>query len=421
VALAAGERTFEMKQIFCDLHVHIGRAGNNQPVKITASRDLTLSSILEEAALRKGIDVVGVIDGSSPAVQADLRKMLAAGDIYEIKGGGLRYKDRTTLLLGAEVETAGPSGGAAHFGIWMPDLVRMEEFTRFLEMNVTNVLLSSQRARCSALELQKITHELGGWFIVNHAFTPHKGLYGSCVGSLSEMLDPDLVTAIELGLSADTEMADRLQELARYTFVTNSDAHSTAKIAREYNLLEVEEASFEELGKAFLRTDNRKVLANYGLHPRLGKYHRTTCNVCGYAPKTYMFGHELICQTCKSTNMTLGVADRLEQIAQGAKTQNVSHRPPYYYQIPLEYIPKVGKKTIRRLLDAFGTEMNVLHTATEQQLKDVVGDGIASKIMAARTGKLNVQSGGAGVYGKIVDSKSSKISSRKVIVLGSST
>ena len=46
----------------CDLHVHIGRASNGQAVKITASRDLTFENIAREAAERKGIDVVGVVD-----------------------------------------------------------------------------------------------------------------------------------------------------------------------------------------------------------------------------------------------------------------------------------------------------------------------------------------------------------------------
>jgi uncharacterized protein (TIGR00375 family) len=391
-----------MMEIFCDLHVHIGRAGNGQSVKIAASRDLTLQSVLEEAALRKGIDVVGVIDGSSPAVQQDIRKLLATGDLYELKGGGLRYKDRTTLILGAEVETAGPSGGAAHFGIWLPDLKRMEEWTRFLKHHVTNVMLSSQRVRCSAHELQTFTRDLGGWFIVNHAFTPHKGLFGNCTATLSDMLDPDLVTAIELGLSADTAMADRVRELARYTYVTNSDAHSTGKIAREYNRVQVLEPTFAELTKAWLRQEERKVTANYGLHPLLGKYHRTTCPTCGYTPREYCFGELPLCPQCGTSRLVLGVADRLEQIADQPVPGHVQHRPPYYYQIPLEYIPKIGAKTMAKLLDAFGTEMNVIHNASLQQLSDVVGPDIAGKILAARNGNLTIQTGGAGIYGKII-------------------
>jgi len=48
---------------------------------------------------------------------------------------------------------------------------------------------------------------------------------------------------IELGLSADTDYADRIAELARRTFLSNSDAHSPRcnKLAREFNQMELKE------------------------------------------------------------------------------------------------------------------------------------------------------------------------------------
>ncbi len=83
------------------------------------------------------------------------------------------------------------------------------------------------------------------------------------------------IPAIELGLSADTEIADKLKELAKYTFLTNSDAHSLPKIGREYNIIELEEANFKEILLALQRKDGRSITANYGLDPKLGRYHRT--------------------------------------------------------------------------------------------------------------------------------------------------
>ncbi|UOF89902.1 endonuclease Q family protein [Fodinisporobacter ferrooxydans] len=395
------ENKGSQNRYFCDLHVHVGRAGNNQPVKITASKDLTLQAILEEAAHRKGIDIIGVIDGSSPAVQEDLQVLLQQGDLYELAGGGLRYKDRTTLFLGAEVETAGPAGGAAHFGIWMPSLPVMKEFSRFLKTQVSNVLLSSQRARCQAYELQQMAQELGGWFIVNHAFTPHKGMYGNCVTAMAEMVDPALVTAIELGLSADTQMADRIQELHELPFVSNSDAHSTAKIAREYNVVELQEPTFDDLTKALQNQEGRKIIANYGLHPLLGKYHRTSCYACGFIPSEFRSA-AIACDKCGSANMIQGVADRLEMIADLSQSRSPEFRPPYFYQIPLEYIPKVGKKTLEKLLDAFGTEMSVIHQASFEELAAVIGTQVAQRIVDARMGQVDIQTGGAGVYGKVL-------------------
>src|SRR5699024_10601815 len=110
-----------------------------------------------------------------------------------------------------------------------------------------NITLSSQRYYGSANELQYKVKELSGLFIIAHVFTPFKSLYGKGVRtSLKEVFDPDLIDAIELGLSSDTSMADQIAELHDYTFVSNSDAHSLAKIAREYQEIIMEEPTFKE-------------------------------------------------------------------------------------------------------------------------------------------------------------------------------
>ena len=70
------------------------------------------------------------------------------------------------------------------------------------------------------------------------------------------------------------------------TFLTNSDAHSLPKIAREYNKMEVEDISFKEIVKALKNEDGRRIVANYGLDPKLGKYHRTYCDDCEKAIET---------------------------------------------------------------------------------------------------------------------------------------
>jgi len=368
---------------------------------MAASRDLTLPQILREVAERKGIEVIGIIDAVSPPVLAEIEDYVQQGVMTPLPGGGYSYDGRTTLLLGAEVETAGPQGGAAHFGIWMPDIETMRTFSDWLGERVTNRVLSSQRARCTARELQAICHELGGLFIVNHAFTPHKGLLGNCVARLEEMIDPAGVTALELGLSADSELADRFSELAPITFVSNSDAHSVGKIGREYNKVQLAEPSFAEVKRALLRQEGRAVVANYGLEPKLGKYHRTFCLTCD-AVLDLASVSGATCSACASRKLVLGVWDRIEAIADRREPVHPPHRPPYHYQIPLDFIPKVGKRTLDKLLDAFGTEMNVLHRATEAQLVDVVGEKIGGDIVRARLGLLPIAVGGGGIYGKVL-------------------
>lgn len=388
-----------MNSYFLDLHIHIGRTLDNQAVKITGSRDLTFFNIVKEAADRKGIDIIGIIDAVSPPVLQEIRNLVHRGVLQELPGGGLSYEGRTTILLGAEVETSGPEGGAAHFGVWMPDINSMQEFSNWLSARVTNPVLSSQRARCTARELQSITESLAGMFIINHAFTPHKSVYGNCVERASDMLELDRVTALELGLSADSDLADMFSEHDNLTYVTNSDAHSLAKIGREYNQIAAADSTFAAVRKALLRQDKHRVLANYGMAPKLGKYHRTYCLDCEEVVESAP--PVLICPLCGGTHVVRGVIDRIWSIADRKSPQHPIHRPIYQYQVPLEFIPGVGKRTMERLLAAFGTEMNILHQATEGELQAVVGNRIAADIAAARQGTLELGVGGGGKYGKV--------------------
>ncbi len=93
-----------MDEFFADFHIHIGRTKSGKPVKITASRDLTLTNILEHAKNRKGIDIVGVIDSHSPEVLDEIEVLRRAGRLEELADGGLLFENMTTLLLGSELE-----------------------------------------------------------------------------------------------------------------------------------------------------------------------------------------------------------------------------------------------------------------------------------------------------------------------------
>jgi PHP family Zn ribbon phosphoesterase len=71
--------------------------------------------------------------------------------------------------------------------------------------------------------------------------------------------------------------------------------------------------------------------------------------------------------------------------------------------VPLDFIPGVGKRTIQRLIDEFGTEMAILHEVSLEELGQVVPGKIAKMIDLARKGELNIERGGGGVYGKVVE------------------
>ena len=394
-----------MNEVFADWHVHIGRSENGKPIKITAARSLNFANIAKECADRKGINIVGIIDCASPYVIEDIENFLKTGEAYEIEDGGIIYKDKICIILGSEIETAEINDegktGSAHNLCYFPSLKDIKAFSNEMSKHIHNITLSSQRADISAYDLVDIVEKYNGVLIPAHAFTPHKSFYGNCTDRLSKIFKEkfDKIFAIELGLSSDTYLADEISELETRTFVTNSDAHSLPKIAREYNKMLLDGISFKEVLKALKNEDGRKILANYGLDPKLGKYHRTFCEKCGKPiegkpPVTR-------CPDCDSSKITMGVLDRIEIIKDKETTKSPSFRPPYIYQIPLTFMPGLGGKTIDKLLANFETEMNILHKLSEDDIEAVVGEKVAKSIVAARTGNVHIQAGGGGVYGKL--------------------
>ncbi|TBL79826.1 endonuclease Q family protein [Paenibacillus thalictri] len=388
-----------MNTYYVDLHIHIGRTEAGEPVKISGSKDLTFYNIAKEASVRKGIEMIGIIDCHSPAVQAEIDGYLASGDMREQPGGGIGYQD-TTIILGSEIEVKDPGMGAVHLLAYLPTLDEMKDFTRWMAKHMKNVSLSSQRIYVPARTLQEEVLGRGGILIPAHIFTPHKSVYGSGSTRMEHMLDLSGIAAVELGLSSDSEMAGLISELDPFTYVTDSDAHSLAKIGREYNRMAMEAPNFAELVKALRREEGRSVVANYGLNPRLGKYHRTFCWSC----ESILDESEMTverCMYCGSTKIVRGVMDRINAISDREKPVIPDYRPPYHYQVPLEFIPGLGRKKLETLLERFGTEMNIIHNAPQEALAEAAGAEIAAYIMAAREGELTLQAGGGGHYGKV--------------------
>ena len=394
-----------MYEVFGDFHVHIGRSENGKPIKITAARSLNFANIAKECVQKKGINIVGIIDCASPYVIEDIEEFLRSGEAFEIPDGGIIYQNKVCIILGSEIETSEINDegktGSAHNLCYFPTLKDIKAFSKEMSTHISNITLSSQRANISAYELIDIVQKYNGILIPAHAFTPHKSFYGNCTDRLEKIFKEKYkdIPAIELGLSSDTFLADQISELETKTFLTNSDAHSLPKIAREYNKMLVENISFKEFVKAINNKDGRRILCNYGLDPKLGKYHRTYCETCeknvqGNAPVS-------TCPDCDSKNITMGVFDRIETIKDKKESKSPENRPPYVYQVPLTFIPGLGGKTIDKLLNRFETEMNILHKLSKDDIEQVVGEKIANSIIAAREGKLGIQAGGGGVYGKV--------------------
>lgn len=394
-----------LQEVYLDLHIHLGWAGEpGGGVKISAARDLTLANILKECRERKGIQMVGVVDAATSGALEDLERLMDRGDVVELPGGGLSYGGDVTLIPGAEVEVAHSANGKAiHLLCYLRGARELREFAEWQKGRVRNRHLSTQRHHgTTAADVVGFVGSLGGIVIPAHIFTPFKATLGAA-SSVADVIPPDLwqhVPSVELGLSSDTALADELPELAQFTYVTDSDAHSLGKIGREYNLLHLADLTFDELVLALRERDGRRVAANYGLDPRLGKYHRTYCLICdqrleGEPPV-------LACPVNPDHKLVLGVLDRIRHYQSMQAPAKPRQRPPYVHQIPLQFVPGLGKRAMEKLLAAFGTEMGVLHRATFEELRDVVGEKLARLVVGAREGTLAIESGGGGIYGRVL-------------------
>lgn len=388
-----------MNQYYVDLHIHIGRTYTGRAVKITGAKTLTFSNIIEHARDLKGLHMIGIIDCHSPEVMIEMENLLNAGELIQQEEGGLYY-DGLTIIPGSELEIYDEDcKGPIHVLAYFPTLKIMKEFSNWLGQHLKNIHLSSQRVYVTGRELQKKVKGLGGIFIPAHVFTPFKSLFGRGVEqSLTEVFDPDLIDGIELGLSSNTDMADVIGEIHRYPYVTNSDAHSLGKIAREYQIIAMKKLTFNHLLEALEEKDGQKIIANYGLDPLLGKYHQTVCAKCSEPANL----HSDQCQNCGHEKFIKGVAERILELK--SAPHGPDNRPPYIHQVPLQFIPGLGPKLMEKLLHHFGTEMAILHEVPEEALKEVVPIKIANLIINARKGALSFQAGGGGIYGKITES-----------------
>lgn len=379
-----------LQEFIADLHIHIGYVGG-KAVKIPSSPDLTLENILERS-LKEGINLIGIVDGGSLLVRQQLRQWQREERLLPQKGGGLNWADRVVIIPAAEIA----AGKGEHYLAYFASLEHLECFIRCWEEEKSCDQVSAEQALQLVLKAE-------GWLVPAHIFTPHKSLLGNAASSLREVFSRESLPAVysvELGLSADTFMADRISELASRSFFTNSDAHSLTRLGREFNVLLLAAASFSELQKAAKGEDGRQIKANFGLNPILGKYYRSFCRDCGTlasAPPPVR-----ICPLCGSTRLDTGVRDRLELLADRDFPVHPANRPPYRYLVPLDFFPGLGKVTRQRLLAEFGSERRVLLEADLAEVQRVAGDRLAEMLAAYRQDKLLLAPGGGGRFGRVL-------------------
>ncbi|NLI93568.1 MAG: hypothetical protein GX434_15680 [Peptococcaceae bacterium] len=382
--------------IYADFHIHIGRSLNGKAVKITASPSLTLPEIIKVSSKVKGLNMIGIVDSHSLGVRRDFQELLCAGMIRPLSGGGYGAGS-LTIIPGMEVELK-VRHGHAHLLAFFPSMNHLEKHLSAIQPYARNWQLSSQKLYMEIGEwIERVEEAEGIWFPA-HAFTPHKGIYGICCDRMRDVL-PKLPQALEMGLSSDRRMARGVSELAGTVLLSNSDAHSLLNIAREYNEIRITENSFSEL-YGFLKEGKDQLIKNFGIHPKMGKYYRTYCPQC--AKIIELDPPVGSCPYCKTSQVIMGVLDRVSQITD-TEIERDEADPQYVYRVPLGWLPGIGPKKYELLLQRFGSELDVYHQATLDQLIPVLGETAAHTVIKAQEGKLRFSTGGGGIFGKVSD------------------
>jgi uncharacterized protein (TIGR00375 family) len=376
-----------------DLHIH-------SRYSMAVSADMQLPEIAREAA-RKGVKIMATGDCLHP-LWLDAIKKLPEAD-------GLFLLGDTHFILSVEVEDS----SRVHHLIFLPDTAKAEQLQEAFAPYTTNLSADGRpRLHLNGAEIADHVLEAGGLLGPAHAFTPWTGIF-AYFRTLAECYQDktEQIRFIELGLSADTDYADRIAELSNRTFLSNSDAHSprSNKLAREFNQMELDNFSYQDLILAIKREGGRRPTKNVGLFPEEGKYNRTACTRC-YRQYSLSQTDELMgrCPDCGG-QIKLGVADRVNILADYEKPVHPSHRPPYLHIIPLAEIIALalGHKSVMTAgvqkrwseLTAEKTEIEVLMQADLAKLQ--AEPRIIEAIQNFRLGLVDVKPGGGGKYGEV--------------------
>jgi len=409
-------------KLVADLHIH-------SHYSRATSKNLTIP-YLALWAQRKGVHIVGTGDIAHPGWLAELKETLEPAEegLFRLKPDLEQAVARDVpaacrmsvrFMLAGEISTIYKKNGRTrkiHHVVFAPSFESVEKLQNRLE-KIGNIRSDGRPILgLDSRDLLEILLEVDerNVLIPAHIWTPWFALLGSKSGfdSVEECFE-DLtphIFALETGLSSDPPMNWRVSALDRYTLVSNSDAHSPQKLAREANILDTER-SYDAIFNAIRTGDPQRFLGTIEFFPEEGKYHYDGHRKCGivWDPKTTM-AHNGICPVCGKP-VTVGVMHRVEELADRPEGVPKPNALPYYSLIPLPEIlgellgvgatSKRVQKEYERLLAHLGPEIAILMDIPLEEIAAVGGQRLAEGIGRMRKGEVTVIPGYDGEYGVI--------------------
>jgi uncharacterized protein (TIGR00375 family) len=404
-------------RFIADLHIHSKHSR-------ATSKDMSPEAIWKWAQI-KGIRVVGTGDITHPGWLKELSEkieptgngLFKLKEEYEPNGVPESCKGEVSFILSAEISSIYRKNDKTRK---VHSLILVPDFSDAARINLVLSRIGNLNADgrpilgLDALELLKIVMDVSpsAVFIPAHAWTPHFSVFGAVSGfdSLEECFEDHATSiyAIETGLSSDPAMNWRLSALDNITLVSNSDAHSPAKMGREANIFN-SDISYQSIMNA-LKT-RQGFLGTIEFFPEEGKYHYDGHRTCGMSlspEETIRQGY--LCPKC-GKRVTVGVLHRVEKLADRPSGYKPKGAPPYYSLIPLAEViaetigvgvaSKAVDREFQRLIRGLGNEFSILMDAPIHDIEQVSSRLIGEGIDRMRSGNIYVAPGYDGEYGKI--------------------
>lgn len=402
-------------KFIADLHIH-------SRFSLATSRDLTPETLWKWGQL-KGIRVLGTGDCTHPLWLEELEEKLVATDSGllvlrdELRSAAVpaRCASDVSFVLSGEVSCIYRKGGRTrkvHCLVYLPDFPAARRFNAALSR--VGSIRSDGRPilKLDAKELLGMLLHASpdAMLIPAHAWTPHFSVFGTASGfdSLSECFDEltPHVRAIETGLSSDPAMNRRLSALDGITLVSNSDAHSPAKLGREATVFDTD-LSYRGIFSGIATGDG--VASTIEFFPEQGKYHADGHRACGVRlspAQTIAGGYR--CPACGG-KVTVGVLHRVELLADRAQEAIPAGGKPFRSVIPLMDLicgvhgfGAAGKKAQAiycRLLEEVGNEFGILLEAPLEVIGRASSGELARAVGDMREGNVEIEPGYDGRYG----------------------
>lgn len=397
---------------YTDLHIH-------SKYSRATSRNLTLEE-LAIWAKKKGLSLIGTGDFTHPAWFAEIKEKLVQYD-----DGTFRLKPEIEREVGASVKfiltveistiyKKWDKTRKVHHVVFVPNLDAAENFRNKLDA-IGNIKSDGRPILgLDSRDLLETVLESGenSYIIPAHIWTPWFSVLGSksgfdsiedCYGDLSEH-----IFAVETGLSSDPEMNWHVSKLDKFRLVSNSDAHSASKLAREATVFSTDPNYYSIMNA--LKT-GEGYTGTVEFFPEEGKYHEDghrKCNVCMTPEETKK--HNGICPVCGKP-MTIGVSYRVNELSDRKEIITPpSTAGKVFSLVPLQEIISeingvgLSSKSVvyeyERLINTFGSELEILQDIPVDEISKsstLLGEAVSR----LRHGKVIKHAGYDGEYGVI--------------------